>query len=271
MEKLYVHDLKKDWKEKQKFNIDAFNNLDRDGLNFERKIQRKLLLKEFDSGEKLYITYPGKESNTNANRKRVNPNDFYPELILKDGSKIETKAFANVWDDLFSFNKEKIDMSALATLLIRLAYMYDSKKVKNSYTYQDINDSSIINSNTLEFEYYEYSPTEELFKEIGISTSLTIKGSRIIPYLTYHDLIAQNEDCKYINIDKKKKHIASNIGRRNTFLTHVSVIAYIEGEIKFSELLQQFQRGVAPIKLEKFYKITTNRICKNKIATSNNA
>ena len=70
MEKLYVHDLKKDWKKKQKFNIDNFNSLDREGLDF-NQLRRELLLKKFDTGEKLYIVYPGKESVSTNNK-----NDF---------------------------------------------------------------------------------------------------------------------------------------------------------------------------------------------------
>ncbi len=263
--KISVYDLKKEWNEKQKFNIKAFNNLERKNLSFESKIQRKLLLKKFDSGETLYIIYPGKESSTNAKRKRIHYNDFYPELVLNDNKEMETKTFANVWDDIqFLYDSSDASLKiarsiALATLLIRMAYMYDSKKVKNIYSYVDFENNNVINSGELELEYYSYLPNEELFEELGISTDLTIRGCKLIPYLTYNDLIAQNEDCKYISVMNKN---ASNTGRRNTFLTYVSVIAYLEGQIKLSELLQQFQRGVAPIKLEKFAEVTNNRIYK---------
>ena len=262
MEKRYVRDLKKDWNEKQKFNIDNFNSLDREGLDF-NQLRRELLLKKFDTGEKLYIVYPGKESVSTNNK-----NDFYPVLTLENGEPIETKAFSEVWDDLFTFKELGFDMSALATIFIRMAYMYDSKKISKSFSYEDYFYENDIrkdkkDSGTLEFEYYEYAPDSELFKELGILINEKIQGANIIPYLAYIDLIAQNEDCKYsLKQGKEWKHKS---GRLNTCLTHVYVIALIEHECTFAEIMKKFQNGsgVAPFDQQyKYSKITNNRICK---------
>lgn len=50
----------------------------------------------------------------------------------------------------------------------------------------------------------------------------------------------------------------SKIGRRNTLLTHLSVIGYIQGNAKFSAIMNRFQRGrgVAPITLGSISSIT---------------
>ena len=78
--------------------------------------------------------------------------------------------------------------------------------------------------------------------------------------MLYNDLLVQNEDCKYYYRDTYEKEVEWNsaIGRRNTLLTHLSVIEYIQGSVKFSAIMNRFQRGrgVAPIKLGSISSIT---------------
>ena len=87
-----------------------------------------------------------------------------------------------------------------------------------------------------------------------------IRGASLEAYLLYNDLLVQNEDCKYYYRDTFEKNIKwnSTIGRRNTLLTHLSVIEYIQGNVKFSAIMNRFQRGrgVAPITLGSISSIT---------------
>lgn len=265
METIIIKDNLEEYDKRKLFNIKAFNSLDRKNLAFD-EIQRKLLLKEFPSGEKLYIRYPGKESTPKRGAKK--PNDFYPELVLNDGTIIKPDSFKNVWDGIYLLNNNGIDMYALATIFVRMAYMIDSKKVKNIFTYYDTSNGKDIAKNTLELEYYEYSPNKELFDELGIPIDTNINKANIVAYLTYNDLIAQNEDCKYWYIANEINHTKwkRDVGRINTCLTHVSVIAYISQLCTFPEIAYRFIKssGVAPIPKKYFREITQGRICINK-------
>ena len=95
----------------------------------------------------------------------------------------------------------------------------------------------------------------DLQNEIG-----NLRGASLEAYLLYNDLLVQNEDCKYYYRDTFQKGTTwdSSIGRRNTLLTHLSVIEYIQGSVKFSEVMKRFQngRGVAPITLNSISTIT---------------
>lgn len=76
----------------------------------------------------------------------------------------------------------------------------------------------------------------------------------------YNDYLAQNEDCKYYYRDVIEKGVAwnSNTGRRNTLLTHMAVIAFIEGKLRFTEVTDMFQRGMGVANLPtKYWEETT--------------
>lgn len=266
MEKIiYNNKLLKECKNKKIDNINAFCSLDRTNLGFgDGKVQRKLFIRRFTTGEKLFIIYPGKETARTPKR----PYDFYPQLILSNGIPIKTTSFQDVWDDIFILSEDKFDMYALATIFVRMAYMLDSKKVKKNFEYQDILYGEIIANGILELEFYEYSPAKSLYTDLGIPIDTVINGANIIPYLMYNDFIAQNEDCKYYYIDVKEKgkRWNSNKGRTNTCLTHVSVIALIKHLYTFAKIMGKFQngRGIAPISKQYFSEITKSRICYNK-------
>lgn len=241
---VYSSNLKKESDNKKIKNIESFSSLDRTNLSFESH-ERRLLIKEYSTGEKLYIQYPGKETLARGTRS-ARPWDFRPKLQLADGSWLGDLSFKDVWDDLYEFKDCGIDLSYIATLYFRIAYMADTTLERKSLPYTDFDaDGNVIGSGELELEWYAYCPEEEIINGIQVPKE-ALKGCSLLPYLAYNDLLAQNEDCKYYyrSVYEKNENWKTDTGRRNTLLTHMSVIAFIEGLLKFTEITDMFQRGM---------------------------
>lgn len=262
MNVVYSTAMKKESDEKKLFNISAFSSLERTGLSFE-VIERRLLIKEFSSGEKLYIQYPGKETLQRGSR-APRPWDFRPKLQKSDGTWLKDLSFKDVWDDLYSLKDVNCDMSYVATLFFRIAYMLDSKLVTRTLSYEDIDSNgNVVNKGNIDLTWYEYAPEKTLLDEIHIPLD-ALRDCTLLPYLAFNDYLAQNEDCKYYYraVHEKNEPWKTDTGRRNTLLTHVSVIAFIEGLLRFTEITDMFQRGmgVAPLPTRLWEEATNNRV-----------
>ncbi len=253
-------ELKADSDEKKRFNIDSFAALDRTNLAY-GKIERRLLMKEFPTGEKIYIQYPGKES---VRDKSPRPWDFRPKMMLPNGEWLKDLRFKDVWDDLYAFRDSNVDMSYIATLFFRIAYMVDCVLTTRELDYEDVDQSEkVINRGKTKFTWFEYNPTQEIIDGIYISNN-ALRGVSLLPYLAYNDYLAQNEDCKYYyrSVYEEKESWDGNTGRRNTLLTHMSVIAFIENRIGFTKITDMLQRGVAPIPTKLIEEVTGGRVVK---------
>ena len=99
MEIEYSKELKAKSDEKKLFNIETFSHLDTSGLRY-GTMERRILMKEFSTGEKLYIQYPGKET---VRAIKPRPWDFRPKLILANGDWLKDLSFKDIWDDLYDF------------------------------------------------------------------------------------------------------------------------------------------------------------------------
>lgn len=83
----------------------------------------------------------------------------------------------------------------------------------------------------------------------------SLGGISLEGFLYYNDLLAQNEDCKYSYLKGRQWDFKS--GRINNCLSHLTVIAHMQGHMGISELIDRFQRtGVAPLAQNKF-----NEVC----------
>lgn len=263
MEIEYSTALKNESDEKKIFNIKSFSKLDKTGLSF-GKVERRILMKEFPTGEKLYIQYPGKET---VRENDPRPWDFRPKLQLSNGEWLKDLSFKNVWDDLYMLKDFAMDMGYLATLFFRIAYMMDATKVTKTLKYEDIDIATgkIINTGEMELSWFEYNPSEEVLSGFQISTE-ALRGCSVPAYLAYNDYLAQNEDCKYYYraVCDGGGTWNTNIGRRNTLLTHMAVIAFIEGLLRFTEITDMFQRGMGVANLPTKYweDVTGGRVTK---------
>ena len=259
----YSSALKKESDEKKIFNVKAFSKLDKTGLSF-GKVERRILMKEFPTGERLYIQYPGKETVRDDNPR---PWDFRPKLQLQNGEWLKDLSFKDVWDDLYMLKDFAMNMGYLATLFFRIAYMMDTTKVTRTLKYEDIDIATgkIINTGEMELSWFEYNPSEEVLNGFQISTE-ALRGCSVPAYLAYNDYLAQNEDCKYYYraVHEKKEIWKTNNGRRNTLLTPMAVIAFIENILKFTEITDMFQRGkgVANLPTKHWEDVTGGRVTK---------
>lgn len=259
---VYTAEIKRESDEKKLFNVEAFSSLDRTNLEF-GVVERRLFLKEYSTGEKIYIQYPGKETVQRGTRK-PRPWDFRPKLLKADGSWLKDLSFKDIWDDLYSLKDVNCDMSLIATLFFRMAYMLDSTPVTRALPYEDLDSNgNVVNKGTIELTWYEYNPSNSFFEDFNIPKE-AIRNCSLLPYLAFNDYLAQNEDCKYYyrSVYERKENWNGSIGRKNTILTHMSVIAFIEGLLRFTEITDMFQRGmgVAPLSARLWEDVTKGKI-----------
>jgi hypothetical protein len=263
---VYTRVLKQKALEKRLFNINSFSEISRIGLEF-NVAECKLLLHETSQGEKIYIQYPGKETKSNDST-RIRPWDFRPKLQQSDGKFMKDLSFADVWDDLSEIHiADNEVLAVLATVFFRMSLMMDYVKIKDQYNCNvfDMQDNSYSPGLTVELEWYKFAPDKELLlyleEKIG-----KIRGVSVESYLYYNDLLVQNEDCKYYYKDSEVNGVDWNnkVGRNNTLLTHLSLIGYLQGHIKFSDIMNRFirGRGVAPITFNMIPTITNGLVKK---------
>lgn len=247
----------------RKHNILAFNSLLRDGLRYGEK-ERRVCFYDTLKGEKIYIQYPGKES---VGRSIIMPLDFRPKLQMNNGKFISDISFGDIWDILDEIGKEhKKCLSYIATIFLRLGYMYDYSRIQGTYEYQDIdicNSSS--ESGSLNFDWYALNLSEDIWHtlndkigNIHISDKETFSFEAFIKLV---DLLFQNEDCKYyyknVVINNKKNYKLTN-GRTNSCEANLLIINHLEEYTKLSELLNAFQksRGVPKFKKQDYALVT---------------
>ena len=93
-------------------------------------------------------------------------------------------------------------------------------------------------------------------------------GMSFEAFLHFNDLLAWNEDCKYLyrmqqmNLDTWIR----DTGRVNTLLTHLSIIGYLSGKIPFSQVCMKFARGkgVAPANRDEIIRVCNGYVTKEK-------
>lgn len=258
----YTNEMRAESFDKKLQNISSFSQLDRRGLRY-GEVERRVLMREYPTGEKLYIQFPGKET---VREKNPRPWDFRPKMQLADGGWLKDLSFKDVWDDLYTLKDTNVDMGYVAMIFFRIAYMLDSKYQSKTLPYEDIDqDGNVVGAGTMTVGWNEYDPDESLFEGLEIPPKI-IRGCSLLPYLAYNDYLAQNEDCKYYYRSKYEKSENWNglTGRRNTLLTHMSVIAFIEGYLRFTEITDMFQRGmgVAPLTPKLWEEVTGGLVVK---------
>ena len=239
-------------------NIRWIADLPRTELAFQKKT-KQLLITKTDKDEEVFIQYPGKESARSEDKRR--PWDFFPRIRKNDkfGPDLDFQA---IWDILFEALEPLIDKkqewaAMLATIFYRMAFMNDhvigTKPLSTEVRYLSYDDSSqqsVVEEKTeVVNPWYLYSPKKEILDRIAEIVPLW-GGMSFEAFLHYNDLLAWNEDCKYFYRMQQTdpSRWIRETGRVNTLLTHVSIIGYVSGEIRFSEVCVKFARGkgVAP-------------------------
>lgn len=257
--------------EMRKWNIDAFNGLDRSNLEY-GKLEKRMLLYKTIENESIYIQFPGKESV----EKNEMPLDFRPKVKLKSGDYAIDLSFGAIWDILDDISKgHKAYLKYVAALFYRLGYMHDYKKIKSQYLCEglEINNSDIeiCTCESVDFEWYCLDLNEDVWYtlndrigwiDLGNEQQISFEG-----FIKLVDLLFQNEDCKYfyknVVIEKKDDYKYGN-GRNNSSAANLLILNYLEGNVRLSNLLNKFQKSRGVPRLNKSdYSIVTDNIVIN--------
>jgi len=260
--------------QKRETNIHWIVNLPRKGLAFRQKT-RQILITKTQYKERIYIQYPGKESARSNDKLR--PWDFFPR-IKSSKSYLSDLDFKAIWDILFeglqTLLKDNLQWSnVFSTVFYRMAFMNDHilsddpfKTTVNQILY-DKKGKEIVKEVKIKKLplLYQYSPDKKMIKMVTDIVPLW-GGMSFEAFLHYNDLLAWNEDCKYFYRmqNEKPNNWIRNTGRINTLLSHLSIIGYVSGKIKFSDICIKFARGkgVAPATREEIFRLCNGYILK---------
>lgn len=266
-------------------NIDAFLHINRDGLQ-NGKLEKRLIMYKTLLDETIYIEYPGKESTKEYEDKELkntlNPNDFRPELHLKDGTISAKMSFVDIAEALveYSWVHDVETMQILAALIIKLAFMKDYKKVRMvhpSHLISYVNGIAKINPIEKEdvLERYFIPMNSEMKKILANWDKINLPSrhhERKIPvsiegFLYYLDILAQQEDCKYYYTRKIKGQTSMDIGigRINNLLTVVNVIDRLITNRPYGDIIAAMGRYVRPLKRSEFERVTGGIITTKKM------
>lgn len=269
------------WLQKKRFNIKSFSRLvttDVAKLKF-NKIERRVLLYETKIGEKIYIQFPGKETELKKDKRR--PWDFKPIFVSKTNVILPNLSFEDIMNDISSINySKKHYFPLLAALLYRFSIMLDSKIVDDNLKFQDIDieNNNIVHHGGLKFQWYKLFISDDVLKRLNDDFGEIRKGYSLEGYLYYYDLLTQNEDCKYFYRNSYIKIINTQtnetfshnqnekVGRHNTYTSQITMIGANRNKTSTNEIAGKFVkgRGVAPASLKDVEDITDGIIKKDK-------
>lgn len=263
--------INKDSLIKRRWNIEAFNGLDRNKLKFSENEKRVLLYRTLEN-ESIYVQFPGKESSENPEM----PLDFRPKAKLKSGEFAIDLSFGAIWDILDNISKKhSAYLKYVAALFFRLGYMHEYLKVKDTYTCEELKIDNlgefICRTEDISLEWYCMQLDENVWYTLNDKVGwINLENGQIISFegfIKLVDLLFQNEDCKYyyknVVIEKKDKYKLSN-GRNKSSAANLVILNYLEGHVRLSKLLDAFQksRGVPTFK-KSDYSVVTDKIVIN--------
>ena len=234
----------------------------------------RIKLFETQKGEKIYLQYPGKESN----RKKGNPYDFRPKILTSDNEEVKDLSFEDIYLIIKNVIEKKPELKEpLACILYRMSRMVDHQEEIKSYKSEilQIQEKSIVPHSDISLNWYKYTPEQGVLATLNqISEGLITVDKYSISleaFLYYIELLTCNEDLKY---NRKNKKINENADTENTdtgTLIHAkinsiqSIFLYIETLNGTVSLASSFQRlikgrGVATISSEEIESVTGNLV-----------
>jgi hypothetical protein len=217
-----------------------------------QEYETRILIHQTSRGEKLYLQYPGKE--TERPEPKKNLLDFKPELITKDGEQIKRQSFSQIWNEIQDLTKLRIKVEAiraLATLLYRMAHMMDFEKPERDIELEStklgfgLNSGDIWVTRKSHSPFWRYQPPEPDTRELS-SVIPDVGGMSLEAFLYYNQILAWNEDCKYLGPKGMESKDFFRKGSNN-LLTHVKITGLLLDDVKISDVLWNLSRfGVSP-------------------------
>jgi len=260
-------------RERRKENIDSFLEINRKELKY-NTFEHQILLYSTLWGEKIYIQYPGKESD--ESRKNPMPKDFRPKLEYADGTIMPDATFAHIWDILEKISKDYNGyLYLVAVMIFRMGYMYDYSKTNNLYerVALNMNNGKLVDSllcDSINFNWHHLNISDDIWYTLNfLIRNIMAPNEQMISFeafIKYIDLLLQNEDCKYFYIKttdkKRKKPYNLENGRIQSCNSILLVLDYLRKNKSISELLGGFRRGVASFKVSEYSKVTNGIVKK---------
>lgn len=253
----------------RKYNVLAFNALSREHLEYNKQ-ERRLLIYTTQKGERIYIQYPGKESD--IGRKEVMPLDFRPELQKADGEFIPDISFGDIWDILNDIGSEaKKYLPFVSAIFLHIGYMHNYENVNSDCEYidLDITDKKEIGRGFIKHNYYRLNLSEDVWYTLNdrIGDIKLDEQNRFSfeAFIKLVDLLFQNEDCKYyfknVVIRGNDKYNFDN-GRTQSSEANLLILSHLEGHTRLSSLLNSFQksRGVPSYKKHDYTVVTDGMV-----------
>lgn len=223
--------------------------------------------------EKVYIQYPGKETQDNPSK----PLDFRPKVLLKNGEFALDLSFGTIWDILDEIGQRYRDsLSCIAAIFFRLGYMYNYCHKNDDFRCFEVqivdgDETGEKEISKVNLDWYCLDISEDVWYtlndrigtiDLGNGQSISFEG-----FIKLVDLLFQNEDCKYYYINviiKGKNNYKYDNGRINSSAANLLILNYLEGNVKISSLLNSFQktRGVPTFK-KADYSVVTDKMVIN--------
>ena len=256
----YSQELERISTERRLMKIQSFAALNRRGLGFVSR-ERRVLLHSTSFGERIFVQYPGKESERRGPDER--PWDFRPKLVMRNGIVAADLPFIAVWTDLQDVaSRDRDSLPVIATLLFRMAKMTDHRFNDRVYPSEHLRNrdlSTLEKGPDVRIPYYRYVPPARTVKLLQNRLG-HIGGVSVEAYLYLNEYIAQNEDCKYYYRGEHAggKRWGDGMGRSNTLMTYVSAIGALEGLLDHSVIVNGLhsKTGVSPLKPEMLPEVT---------------
>ncbi|SDW39563.1 hypothetical protein SAMN05216391_10722 [Lachnospiraceae bacterium KHCPX20] len=211
-------------------------------LVYEQNEEKLFLYKTADE-EKIYIQFPGKESEAAGNKKR--PYDFRPKIETKDGTIIKDLVFADMWGIIEEINEGHHTLiKSLSALFFRIGRMIDYKYTTEQYDYEIVTtkNASIICSGKHTLTWNKLCLDKDIIEslnfhisEIRLNDNTTISFEAFVYFFS---LILENEDIKYYC---KKQNLTS--GRIPTSDSMLLLFSHFTGNTSLATLLQRYVSG----------------------------
>lgn len=232
---------------KRMANIDALtklidNEISSNTLVYEQN-EEKLFLYKTKEGEKIYIQFPGKESEAADSKKR--PYDFRPKIETKDGAIIKDLVFADMWGIIEEINEGHHTLiKSLSALFFRMGRMIDYKNTTEQYDYEIVStkNTSITRSGKHTLTWNKLCLDKDIIESLNFHISeITLNDNTSISFeafLYFFSLILENEDIKYYC---KKQNLTS--GRIPTCDSMLLLASHFTGNTSLATLLQRYVSG----------------------------
>lgn len=262
---LYPKQETKETKDRRSYNIKTFQEIIGKSISDNHLKyggnEERLYLHTTQSSEKVFIQFPGKESEAEKEDKRKY--DFRPRIMTADGTVVKDLNFADMWMIIEKIHTQSSKvLNSLSILFFRLGRMTLHNQMEEEYNYDIIDrNNNIIKKGKQKIQWYKLHIDDIIMESLDYhveNIAIDEYSFSLEAFLYFFEFILLNEDSKYFD---KKKDLSS--GRIPTSDSMLLISSTLLGNIRLSVLLQRFVsgRGIAKCKADE-YEVATGGLVK---------